>query len=91
MVREITAQLIIYGKMRRGVLGVVTQGLTPQSADAFGIRRRHGVVIAPVEADSPAVRGTFKSGDVVMSQMRSRCAMSSSINSRCLFAHGRVA
>jgi S1-C subfamily serine protease len=66
-VREITAQLIIYGKMRRGVLGVVTQGLTPQSADAFGIRRRHGVVIAPVEADSPAVRGTFKSGDVVVS------------------------
>jgi S1-C subfamily serine protease len=67
MVREITAQLIIYGKMRRGVLGVVTQGLTPQSADAFGIRRRHGVVIAPVEADSPAVHGTFKSGDVVVS------------------------
>ena len=67
MVREITTHLIKYGKVRREVLVVVTQDLTSQSADAFGIRRRHGVVIAPVEADSPAARGTFKSGDVVVS------------------------
>jgi Do/DeqQ family serine protease len=67
MVRQITAQLVKYGEVRRGHLGVVVQDLTPGLADAFGIDRQYGVVIARVEAGSPADRAGLEAGDVVIS------------------------
>jgi Do/DeqQ family serine protease len=67
MVRQITAQLVKYGEVRRGSLGVIAQDLTPALADAFGIDRQHGVVIARVEQGSPADRAGLEPGDVVTS------------------------
>jgi serine protease Do/serine protease DegQ len=65
MVRQIMAQLVEHGEVRRGVLGVVTQDLTPELAQAFGIDSRNGAVISRVVPDSPADRAGLKSGDVV--------------------------
>jgi len=65
MVRQVIAQLEDHGEVRRGVLGVVTQDLTPELAQAFGIDSRKGAVISKVVPDSAADRAGLKSGDVV--------------------------
>ncbi|MDH5764925.1 MAG: DegQ family serine endoprotease [Gammaproteobacteria bacterium] len=66
MVMQIVDQLVEHGEVSRGVLGVVTQDLTPDLAQAFGIKARKGAVISRVVPDSPAQAAGMKSGDVVI-------------------------
>jgi serine protease Do/serine protease DegQ len=65
MVRELADQLIEYGEVRRGMLGVIMQNLTPELAGAFGLDMHQGVVISQVVDDSAASKAGLKSGDVV--------------------------
>jgi len=65
MVRELTNQLIEYGEVRRGMLGVIMQNLTPELAQAFGLDMHQGVVISQVVEDSAADKAGLKAGDVV--------------------------
>jgi len=65
MVRELTDQLIEYGEVRRGMLGVIMQNLTPELARAFGLDMYQGVVISQVVDDSAADKAGLKAGDVV--------------------------
>jgi len=48
MVRQLADQLIEYGEVRRGMLGVIMQNLTPELAGAFGLEMHQGVVISQV-------------------------------------------
>ena len=65
MVRELTDQLIEYGEVRRGMLGVIMQNLTPELARAFGLDMHQGVVISQVVENSAAAKAELKAGDVV--------------------------
>ncbi|MCG6939442.1 MAG: DegQ family serine endoprotease [Gammaproteobacteria bacterium] len=65
MIRELTDQLIEYGEVRRGMLGVIMQNLTPELAHAFGMEMRQGVVISQVIENSAASKAGLKAGDVV--------------------------
>ncbi len=67
MAKKITEQLIEYGEVKRGRLGFSAQDLTPELAEAFGITHKKGVVVARVEADSPADKAEMKVGDVIVS------------------------
>ena len=68
MAREIMAQIVEYGEVRRGRLGVTVQDLTPDLAQAFDISAgQRGAVIAQVEPGSPADKAGLKAGDVVTS------------------------
>lgn len=67
MVRQLTDQLIEFGEVRRGMLGVIMQNLTPELAGAFGLDVHQGVVISQVIEDSAASRAGLKAGDVVAS------------------------
>ena len=67
MVHEIADQLIKYGEVRRGMLGVVMQNLTPDLAKAFGLDLSQGVVISQVIEKSAAEKAGLKAGDVVLS------------------------
>jgi len=67
MVRELTNQLIEYGEVRRGMLGVIMQNLTPELARAFGLDMHQGVVISQVVDDSAAEKAGLAAGDVVAS------------------------
>ena len=67
MVRQLADQLIEYGEVRRGMLGVVMQNLTPELARAFGLDMHQGVVISQVIEDSAASKAGLKVGDVVIS------------------------
>jgi len=66
MAKQITEQLIEHGEVKRGRLGFSAQDLTPDLAEAFGIKRNKGVVIARVEADSPADKADMQVGDVIV-------------------------
>ncbi len=65
MAMQITEQLITYGEVKRGRLGFSAQDLTPDLAEAFGIARQQGVVVARVVPDSPADKAGMKIGDVI--------------------------
>ncbi len=66
MVRELVAQLVEHGEVRRGQLGIVLQDLTPQLAEAFGIARVRGAVVTQVLDGSPAERAGLRPGDVIV-------------------------
>lgn len=66
MAENVMHQLIKYGEVRRGVLGVTIQDLTAELAAAFGMERKNGVVITQVIEDSAAEKAGIKSGDVVI-------------------------
>ena len=66
MAMQITEQLIEFGEVKRGHLGFSAQDLSPDLAEAFGISRQKGVVVARVVADSPAEKAGMKIGDVII-------------------------
>ncbi len=67
MVRQIVDQLIEFGEVRRGMLGVIMQNLTPELSQAFGLDMHQGVVISQVIKGSAAEEAGLRAGDVVMS------------------------
>jgi len=66
MVKIIKDQLIKYGKVTRGWLGVVIQNVTEDLAQEFGLPKPEGALIAQVEKDTPASRAGLKAGDVII-------------------------
>ena len=66
MARGIMTQLIRYGKVRRGQLGVMVQNVTSELADALGLKNGHGAVIARIVKGSAAEKAGLKVGDVVV-------------------------
>ncbi|QWG21732.1 DegQ family serine endoprotease [Bradyrhizobium sediminis] len=68
MIREVMDQLVRYGEVRRGRLGIAVQDLTAELSDAMGLpSHQSGAVVANVEAGSAAERAGLKSGDVITS------------------------
>ena len=65
--RGIVAELVRTGRVERGWLGVNLQEVTPQMATRLGLKPdTDGVMIAAVEAGSPAARGGLRQGDVIV-------------------------
>lgn len=65
MAADIADQLLEFGEVRRGALGITAQPLTPDLAEAFGVTSRFGVVIGQVQPDSPADKAGLRAGDVI--------------------------
>ena len=65
MVKALMTQLVEHGDIRRGLLGVTMQDLTPALADAFGLDGASGAVVAGVIADSAAEDAGIREGDVI--------------------------
>jgi len=66
MAREVMDQLIRYGEVKRGRIGVAIQDLTPDLAQAMNSKRTNGAVIARVESGSSADHAGLKTGDLVV-------------------------
>ncbi|MBS0213230.1 MAG: Do family serine endopeptidase [Proteobacteria bacterium] len=58
-------QIETTGRVRRGVLGVRIQQVTTQIANAMGLTRSGGALVAEVEPGSAAARAGVKSGDLI--------------------------
>jgi serine protease Do len=76
MARSVMEQLIQYGAVRRGILGIIVQTLTPDLAIAFkqlmpeasNARQANslqGAVVDSIVPDSPAAKAGIKIGDII--------------------------
>jgi serine protease DegQ len=66
MANQAMRQLIDYGEVRRGRLGVAVQSLTPDLAEALSFDAKEGVVVNGVEPTSPADKAGIKKGDLIV-------------------------
>jgi Do/DeqQ family serine protease len=67
MVRAIMQQLIATGSVRRGLLGVNIQDVTPELAATFGLPGNSGALVSQVSPDSAAERAGIQIEDVIVS------------------------
>ncbi|MBV8166070.1 MAG: Do family serine endopeptidase, partial [Alphaproteobacteria bacterium] len=66
MARAVMDQLVRFGAVKRGRIGVALQEVTPEVAQTLNLGRREGAVIARVERGTPAERAGLRAGDVVV-------------------------
>ena len=67
MAKKITPQLKEKGKVTRGWIGVTVQSVTPEIAQAFGLKETSGTIVANVVPGGPADVAGIKRGDVIVS------------------------
>ncbi len=58
-------QLVEFGTVRRGSLGMGVQDITERLAKAFDVGQKQGVLVTSVDADSPADRAGLQAGDII--------------------------
>jgi Do/DeqQ family serine protease len=66
MVRSITDQLVQFGSVKRGLLGVDTYPVSPDIAQALGLGGAEGALVTQVLLGSPAEAAGIHSGDVIV-------------------------
>jgi serine protease Do/serine protease DegQ len=67
MARSIMDQLLKYGSVKRGLLGVNIYSLTPDMAKSLNITNTQGVLVSQVTEGSAAEKAGIKPGDVITS------------------------
>jgi serine protease Do len=72
MAKSVMLQLIQYGNVHRGALGVGAQDITPQLASSFDLTVAKGAVITQIMPNSPAEKTGIQVGDVITSINGSR-------------------
>ena len=65
MISQVIRHLLEFGEVRRGVLGIEMQDLTPELASAFGLTEKKGAVITKIGPNTPAAEAGLKTGDVI--------------------------
>lgn len=66
MASAVMRQIIEHGEVRRGRIGVSIQDLTPDLAEALGVKDAYGAVVGSVEENSPAAKAGLQAGDVIV-------------------------
>ncbi|TSA11585.1 MAG: Do family serine endopeptidase [Betaproteobacteria bacterium] len=66
MVRSVMEQIIRFGEVRRGRVGVVTQDMTHELAQTLAAGSADGAVVVKVEPGSPAEKAGLRSRDIVL-------------------------
>jgi Do/DeqQ family serine protease len=67
MAKGVMDQLIKYGQVKRGVLGVNIYDVTPDVAKEFGLNDATGALVAGVSQGSAAEHAGIKTGDIIVS------------------------
>ena len=65
MVKNLTQQLLEFGEIRRGILGIKGGEVTPDLAKSFDLDVTHGAFIYQVTPNSAADKAGLKAGDVI--------------------------
>lgn len=65
MTKTIMSQLVQYGSVKRGLMGVIVQDLTPDLAKGFDVTGVKGAVVTQVTPNSPAQKGGLLPGDII--------------------------
>lgn len=66
MARSILDQIVRYGHVEHGYIGVAVQDLTPDIAAALHTTRTQGALIANIESGSPADQAGLQPGDIII-------------------------
>ncbi len=66
MVMVLKESLIKHGEVKRGLLGVTTQDLTPELVKAFDLKNTRGAVVSKVAGDSAAEKAGIEPGDIIV-------------------------
>jgi serine protease Do len=66
IVKNVVGQIIKYGRVRRGEIGVHAQTITPLLAEALGLPVDAGVILSDVTPGGPAAKAGLVPGDVVL-------------------------
>jgi Do/DeqQ family serine protease len=67
MIMTIKDSLVKHGEVRRGLLGITTQDLTPELVKAFNLKNIQGAAISRIESNSPAAKAGLEPGDIIIS------------------------
>lgn len=67
MMKNLTDQIIEFGEVKRGMLGVQGGEITSELAEALGYSSSKGAFVSQVVADSPADKAGVKAGDIIVS------------------------
>ncbi len=65
MAKEISNQLIQFGGVQRGYLGITTKPLSSNMARSLRIPQGQGVAVTAVESNSPAAEARIRKGDIL--------------------------
>jgi Do/DeqQ family serine protease len=65
MARSVMEQLLEFGEVRRGLLGVNIYSITPDIAEAYGVKETQGALVSQVMPDSAAEKAGIKVGDII--------------------------
>ena len=66
MAKDITEQIIKYGTVHRGLMGIFVQHLTPELAHSLNYPDDiQGALVSQVNQDSPAEQAGLKAGDII--------------------------
>lgn len=66
MAKQVMDDIVTYGKVRRGQMGVYLQPITKDIADALELKDTKGALVADVIEDSAADKAGLKHGDVIV-------------------------
>jgi serine protease Do len=67
LAKKVMDDIIEYGEVKRGILGVELKEVTAGKAEAFGLDRPKGVLISDVISNTPAEKAGLKSNDIILS------------------------
>jgi serine protease Do len=67
MAKSIMLQLVEYGDVKRGLLGIGAQDITPDLTSAFNSTAVKGAAVTMVMQDSPAQQSGIQVGDIIVS------------------------
>jgi len=65
MVKGVMDQLVAYGEVKRGMLGVIIYPVTPDIAKEYGLAEATGALVAGVNQASSAEKAGVKTGDII--------------------------
>lgn len=66
MAKSVMEQLLHYGDVKRGALGIGAQDLTPELASAFNLEDVQGAAITQILPSSPAQQAGLQVGDIIV-------------------------
>ena len=66
MAKNVMDQLVVNGRVHRGLLGVTVQGVTGDLAAGLGLAKAEGAIVSDVTANGAADKAGIKVGDVLL-------------------------
>lgn len=66
LVKHVTDEIIRYGKVAWGYMGIFPQEITRDIAEAMSVDPKSGILVGSVVEDGPAAKAGVKTGDIIL-------------------------